>query len=45
MICKDPNHSDSASILFVLLELVLVSCSYCYTCFVLLTDNAVSFHP
>ena len=24
MICKDPNHSDNASISFVLLELVLV---------------------
>jgi len=34
VICKDPNRSDNASILFVLLELVLVSRSYCYTCFV-----------
>ena len=43
VICKDPNRSDSASISFVLLELVLVSCSYCYTCFVFSTNNAVSF--
>ena len=45
MICKDSNHSNSASISFVLLELILVSCSYCYMCFVFSTDNAVSFHP
>ena len=44
LICKDPSRSDSASISFVLLELVLVSfCSYCYMCFVFSTDNAVSF--
>ena len=42
-ICKDPSRSDSASILFVLLELVVSSHSYCYTCFVFSTDNAVSF--
>ena len=34
VICKDPSHSDSVSISFVLLELVLVPRSYCYTCFV-----------
>ena len=44
MICKDSNHSDSASISFVLLELVLVSCSYCYMCFIFSTDNAILFH-
>ena len=43
LICKDPSYSDNASILFVLLELVLTFCSYCYTCFVFSTDNAVSF--
>jgi len=44
LICKDPSHSDNASISFVLLKLVLVSsCSYCYMCFVFSTDNAVSF--
>ena len=46
LICKDSSHSDNASILFVLLELVLVSsCSYCYMCFVFSTDNTVPFHP
>jgi len=44
VICKDPSHSDSAFISFVLFELVLVSHSYCYTCFIFSTDNAVSFH-
>ena len=34
VICKDPSCSDSASISFVLLELVLVPRSYCYTCLV-----------
>ena len=34
LICKDPSHSDNASILFVLLELVLASHSLHYTCFV-----------
>jgi len=44
LICKDPSHSDNVSISFILLELVLVSSySYCYTCFVFSTDNAVSF--
>ena len=44
LICKDPSHSDNASILFVLLKLVLISsCSYYYPCFVFLTDNAVLF--
>jgi len=33
VICKDPSHSNNVSILFVLLELVLV-CSLHYTCFV-----------
>ena len=46
VICKDPSHSDNVSISFVLLELIMVSsCSYCYTCFVFSTDNAVSFCP
>ena len=45
MICKDSSHSNNASILFVLLGFVVSSCSYCYTYFVFLTDNAVSFHP
>ena len=35
VICKDPSHSDNVLILFILLELVLVSlCSLHYTCFV-----------
>ncbi len=34
LICKDPSHSDNASILFVLLELVLSSHSLYYTFFV-----------
>ena len=35
VICKNPSHSDNASILFILLELVLVLfCSLYYTCFV-----------
>ena len=35
MIFRDPSHSDNASILFVLLELVLIClCSLHYTCFV-----------
>ena len=34
LICKDPSHSDSTSILFALLELVLVPSSLPYTCFV-----------
>jgi len=46
MICKDPSHSENTSILFVLLQLVVVSsCSYCYMCFVFSTDNAVLFCP
>ena len=44
LICKDPSRSDNASILFVLLELVLTSHSYCYTCFIFSTDNAILFH-
>ena len=43
LIYKDPSHSDNASILFVLLELILTSRSYCYMCFIFLTDNAVLF--
>ena len=36
VICKDPSHSDNASISFVLLELILVLlCRLSYTCFVL----------
>ena len=35
LICRDPNHSDNASISSVLLELVLSSRSLHYTCFVL----------
>ena len=35
MICKDPSHSDNASISFVLLKLVLVPfCSLHYMCFI-----------
>jgi len=35
VICKDPSRSDNASILFILLELVLVLLhSLHYTCFV-----------
>ena len=34
LICKDPSHSDNASILFVLLELILVSHSFHYMCFI-----------
>ena len=34
LICKDPSHSDNASISFVFLELVLVPCSLHYMCFV-----------
>ena len=35
VICKDPSHSDNASISFVLLELIVVlSCSFSYMCFV-----------
>ena len=34
LICKDPSHSDNASISFVLVELVLVPHSLHYTCFV-----------
>ena len=34
LICKDPSHSDNASILFVLLELILASHSLHYMCFV-----------
>ena len=34
LICKDPSHSDNVSILFVLLELVLVTRSLHYMCFV-----------
>ena len=33
LICKDPSHSDNASILFVHLELIVSSCSFHYTCF------------
>ena len=43
VICKDSSRSNSASISFVLLELVVSFYSYCYMCFVFLTDNAVSF--
>ena len=43
LICKDPSRSDNASISFVLLELILTSRSYCYMCFIFLTDNAVLF--
>jgi len=36
VICKDPSYSDNVSILFVLLELILVLlCSLNYTCFIL----------
>ena len=34
LICRDPSHSDNASILSVLLELILSSRSLYYTCFV-----------
>ena len=34
LICKDSSHSNNASISFVLLELILSSCSLYYTCFV-----------
>ena len=34
LIFKDPSHSNSASISFALLELVLVPCSLHYMCFV-----------
>jgi len=35
VICKDPSHSDDASILSVLLELVLVLlCNLHYMCFI-----------
>ena len=34
VIFKDSSHSNSASISFVLFELVLVPCSLYYTCFV-----------
>ena len=35
VICKDPSRSDNISMLFVLLELVLVLfCSLYYMCFV-----------
>ena len=34
LICKDSSHSNNASILFVLLELVLASCSLHYMCFI-----------
>ena len=34
LICKDSSHSDNVSILFVLLELILASCSLYYMCFV-----------
>ena len=34
LICRDPSHSDNASILSVLLELVLSSCSLYYICFI-----------
>ena len=43
LICKDPSLSDNASISFVLLELVLSSCSFHYMCFTFSTGNAVSF--
>ena len=39
LICKDPSHSDNASISFVLLELVLVPCSF--HVFHFLTGNSV----
>ena len=36
VICKDPSHSNNASISSVLLELVVVLfCSFSYMCFVL----------
>ena len=46
LICKDPNHSDNASISFVLLELILFSRQVMLSHFVCFfpTDNAVSFH-
>ena len=35
VIYKDPSHSDNATILFILLELILVPLSsLCYMCFV-----------
>ena len=34
LICKDSSHSDNASILLVLLELILASRSLYYMCFV-----------
>ena len=34
LICKDPSHSNNTSISFVLLELILVSHSLHYMCFV-----------
>ena len=44
VICKDPNLSDSASISFVCLELVLFALrSYVLHMFCSSTDNAVSF--
>jgi len=44
VICKDPKRSDIVSTPFVLLELVLSSCSYMLHVFCS-TDNAVSFRP
>ena len=35
VICKDPSHSNNASILFVLLKLILILlCRLSYMCFV-----------
>jgi len=34
LICKDPSRSDNTSISLALLEPVLPSCSWYYTCFV-----------
>ena len=35
VICKDPSHSNNASISFVLLELIVVlPCNFSYMCFV-----------
>jgi len=41
LICKDPSRSDNASILFVLLELVLVPCSFALHVFCFSTGSSV----
>ena len=41
LICKDPSHSDSASISLVLLELILVPCSFTLYVFRFPTGNSV----